>query len=90
MCPGSRFSYGALEYSKSLPETRRQVNRHVPVSLLEPVVLGQVVEVVTSDDDGPLHLHLLHYSSEDAASDGDIAREGTLLVNVCAFNGLER
>lgn len=66
------------------------MHRHIPVSLLEPVVLGKVVEVITADDNGPLHLHLLHDSGEDAASDGDVAGERTLLVNVCAFNGLKR
>lgn len=65
------------------------MNRHISVSLLKPVVLRKVVEVVTTDHDGPLHLHLLHHSGEDASSDGDIASERTLLVNVCAFDGLE-
>lgn len=59
------------------------------MSLLEPVVLGQVMQVVATDHDGTLHLHLLHDSSEDAASDGDIPSEWALLVNVCTFNRLE-
>lgn len=42
---------------------------HVAVSLLKPVVLADVVQVVPADHDGALHLHLLHDASEDAATD---------------------
>ena len=31
------------------------MDRHVPVSLLEPVVLLDVVQVVAADDDGARH-----------------------------------
>lgn len=61
------------------------MDRHVPVSLLKPVVFRQVVEVVAADHDGALHLHLLHDSGEDAATDRHVAGERALLVNVCSF-----
>ena len=35
---------------------------HVLVALLETVVLSDVVEVVSADDDGPLHLHFSHHA----------------------------
>ena len=43
-------------------------------------VLGDVVEVVASDDEGAGHLGGDDTAGEDAATDGDIAREGALLV----------
>ena len=43
-------------------------------------VLGDVVEVVAADDDGAGHLGGDDTAGEDAATDGDIAREGALLV----------
>lgn len=38
------------------------MDRHVLVPLLKTVVLADVVQVVASDDNGPLHLHLGHHS----------------------------
>lgn len=37
-------------------EARRQVSGHVVVALLEPVVLLDVMQVVTAEDDGSGHL----------------------------------
>jgi len=37
-------------------EARGAVDSHGSVTLLIPVVLGDVVQVVTTDDDGTLHL----------------------------------
>lgn len=44
------------------PEAGRKVDRHVLVPLLKAVVLADVMQVVTSDDNGPLHLHLHHHT----------------------------
>ena len=38
------------------------MDRHVLVPLLKAVVLANVMQVVTTDDDGPLHLHLGHHA----------------------------
>lgn len=65
------------------------MNRHVAVPLLKAVVFANVVQVVTSDDNGALHLQLLDDTSQNATSDGDIASEGALLVNVASLNSLE-
>lgn len=54
-----------------------------------PVVLSHIVKIVSADGDGALHLHLLHYTSQDTATDGHITSEGTLLVNVGSLNGLQ-
>ena len=62
------------------------VDGDVPVPLLVPVVLGHIVEVVAPDHDGPLHLGGDADALEDLASDGNVAGEGALLVDVFALN----
>ena len=68
-------------------EGRGAVDGDVSVPLLVPVVFGDVVEVITSDHDGPLHLGGDADALEDLAPDGHIAGEGTFLVDVFALNG---
>lgn len=38
------------------------MDRDVLVPLLKTVVLADVMQVVTSDNDGPLHLHFGHHT----------------------------
>ena len=52
----------------------------VLVSLLVTGVLGDVVEVLSSDDDGSVHLGGNDGTGEDTATDGDETGEGALLV----------
>lgn len=63
------------------------VGGKVLVTLLETTVLGDVVEVVPADDDGVLHLGGDDDALQDAATDGDVAGEGALLVDVVALDG---
>lgn len=65
------------------------MHRHVPVTLLKSVVFRQIVQIVAANDDGPLHLHLLHYTGQNATTNRHVAGEWALLVDVGAFNGLE-
>ena len=46
----------------------------------EHTVFGNVVEVVAADDEGAGHLRRDDTTSQDAATDGDLASEGALLV----------
>ena len=46
------------------------------------------MKVVTPDDDGPVHLHLSDDASQDTATDGDLAGEGALLVDIVTGLGL--
>jgi hypothetical protein len=71
-----------------VPEAGGNMDRHVAVPLLKTVVFANVVQVITSDDEGALHLQLLDDTSQDATSDRDIASEGALLVNVASLNSL--
>ena len=66
------------------------MDRHIAVPFLESVVFLNEVEVISSDHNSPLHLHLHHNSSENTSSDKDIASEGTLLVDVSAFGCISR
>ena len=60
----------------------------VLVSLLKVVVLPDVVQGISANDDGPLHLTFHDNTSEDAATAAHIACEGAFLVDVGAINGL--
>lgn len=61
-------------------ESRGNVSGDVLVPLLVTVVLGDVVEVFTADDDGTVHLGRDNTASEDTATDRDLTGEGALLV----------
>ena len=64
------------------------MDRHVLVTLLESLVLANVVKVVAPDDDRSLHLHFDDHTAEDATSDAHVASERTLLVNISPLNRL--
>lgn len=57
------------------------------MSLLVSVVLGNVVQVLSSDDDGSVHLGGHNDTGENLTSDGDITDEWALLVDVGTLNG---
>lgn len=59
----------------------------VLVSLLVTRVLGDVVKVLSSDDDGSVHLGGNDGAGQDTATDGDETGERALLVDVAALNG---
>lgn len=58
------------------------------MALLVTVVLADVVEVVTTDDDGALHLVGDDNTGQNTAGDVDLTGEGALLVDVAAELGL--
>lgn len=64
------------------------VGRDVLVPLLETVVLGYVVKVVTTHNDGPLHLRGDNNAPQDTAANADITGERALFVDVLAFYSL--
>lgn len=67
-------------------ESRRQVSGEVLVALLITRVLGDEVQVLTTDDNGALHLGGDNNTSQDTTTDGDITSEGALLVDVGTFD----
>ena len=64
------------------------MSRQVAVSLLITVVLLHVVQVITTDDNGALHLGGDDGAGKDASTDGNASSEGALLVDVGAGDGL--
>jgi len=71
-----------------VPKSRAEMNSHIPMSLLKPVVLADIMKIVTTDDDGSLHLHLGDDSSQNPPSDRDISCEGAFLVDVGSIRRL--
>ena len=62
------------------------VDGHVLVSLLITLVLGDEVEVIPSHDDRSLHLGGKNEALQDSTSNGHVAGEGALLVDVATLN----
>ena len=85
---GSAFADNSDISWLNVSKAWRQVARHVLVTLLETVVLLHVMQVVPPDDNGPVHLELDDNSREDSTTDGHIASEGALLVNVGTLTSL--
>jgi hypothetical protein len=69
-------------------ESRRDVSRDVLVTLLVSLVLWDVVEVVTTNDEGSVHLCGDDNTAEDTATDRYETGEWALLVDVVSFNGV--
>ena len=59
----------------------------VSVSLLVSVIFRDVVEIISPDNDGPLHFSWDDNSLQNFTSNGNIAGEGTFLIDVVAFDG---
>lgn len=68
-------------------ESRRAVDWDISVPFLISVVFWDVVKVITSNDDGPLHFGGNTDALKDLSPDGDAAGEGTFLINVLGFDG---
>lgn len=60
------------------------------VALLETAVLLHEAQVVTADDNGAVHLRGHDNTLEDAATDGHVAGERALLVDVVALTKQRR
>lgn len=67
-------------------ESWGNVNWDVLVSLFVSVVLWNVVQVVSSDDNGTVHLGGDNNTSQDLTTDGNQTSEWALLVDVRTFN----
>ncbi len=67
-------------------EGRGAVDRHVLVLLGETSVLWEILQVITANNKSSLHLVGDDHSLQDSATNGNIASEWALLVDVVAFN----
>jgi hypothetical protein len=84
---GSALANGDDITNLGSAESRTAVGGEVVMSLLEPVVLLDVVEVISSQDDGSGHLGRKNDTLEDGATDGHVGGEGALVVDVLALDG---
>jgi len=66
------------------------VSSQVLVALLVTVVLGDVVQIISADDDGTGHLGGDDFASEYTTANRDLSGEGALLVNVGAVDSFGR
>ena len=60
----------------------------VSMSLLISLVLSNIVKVVSSDNDGVLHLSRGNHSSDDSTSDTDVTGERTFLIDIGSAYGI--
>jgi len=65
------------------------VYRNVLVPLLKTPVLLDEVQIVTTDDNGSLHLHFANSTSQNSSTDVDEAGKGALLINISSIDSLE-
>ena len=85
---GSALSDGDnITFVDSL-ESGGAVSGDVGVSLLVSAVLFDIVEVISSDDDGSVHFGADAHALKNTTSDGDVSGEGALLVDVSGLDGV--
>jgi hypothetical protein len=71
-------------------EARTDVDRDIGVSLFKSVVFLDIVQVVSSHNDGSVHLGADHHSLQDLSSDRDIGSEWAFLIDVLSFDSFLR
>ena len=64
------------------------MNRHVAVPFFETIIFPDIMQVVSSDHDRPLHLHFDDHTSENPPPNTHVSSEWTLLVNVPSGHSL--
>jgi hypothetical protein len=76
-----------LRFNGRVIESRRNVSRDVLVTLFVTVVLGDVVKVITTNDEGTLHLGGGDNTGKDTTLNVDFTSERTLLIDVSTSLG---
>lgn len=69
---------------------RGTMDWNISMSFLISIIFGNIVEVVSSHNNSPLHLCWYDNSFQDLASNRDVAGEWAFLVNIFGFDGLFR
>ena len=64
------------------------MGRDIAMPFLVTIVFWNVMKIISSDNNGSLHLGRDNNSLENLASDGDTTSEGTLLIDIVRLNGL--
>ena len=68
-------------------ESWGKMGRKVVMSLLESVIFLDVMEIISSQDDGSSHLGGKDDTFTDSSSDGNVRGEWAFLVNKSTFHG---
>ena len=68
-------------------ESWGKMGRKVVMSLLESVIFLDIMEVISSQDDGVLHLGGEDNTLTDSSSNGDVRGEWAFLINIRSFHG---
>ena len=71
-------------------EARWNMNWNISMSFFISVIFGNIVKVISSDNNGSLHFCRNHDTFEYFSSNWDVASEGTFFINVVTFNSFLR
>ncbi len=71
----------------NVSESRRAVDGHVLVLLGETTVLGEVLKIISSNDQSSLHLVRDDHCLQDSTTNRHVTSEGALLVDVVTLDG---
>ena len=71
-------------------EAWRTMSNDVFMSLFISIVFLDVVEIISSDDDGVSHFVRDNHSSKNFSSNANITSEWAFLVNIISLNGFFR
>jgi hypothetical protein len=69
-------------------ESWGKMGRKVVMSLLESVIFLDVMEIISSQDDGSSHLGGKDDTFTDSSSDGNVRSEWAFFVNILTFHGV--
>ena len=58
------------------------------MSFFISIVFGDIVQIISSDDNCALHFSWNNDALQDLSTNGDVAGEGTFLIDIIALDGL--
>lgn len=65
------------------------MHAHITMAFFKSIIFSNIMQVISSYDNSPLHFHLLYDTGKNTTSDRNVTREWTFLVNVSSFYRLE-
>lgn len=65
------------------------MNTHITMTFFKAVIFSDIMKVIPTYDNSPLHFHLLYYTSENASSNRNVTSKWTFFVNVSSFQSLK-
>ena len=74
-----------LNFPMASPETWAEMDRHIFMSFFKSVVFFNIVQIISSDNYCPLHLHLGNNTCQDTPSDTHVTSKRAFSVNIVSF-----